>query len=197
MTAALSSAALRAKQDRLRIDLASKEQHLRDMPSQMEDAALADALGEPFEGPRYTAADVAEVQASVTGRRAALHALSAKIVEAEASEERARADQRVAQGQHVRDTIIPPLRAAAEQAGEQFGAALARLAAAEDKLFNRLQRNLPERNVGGDATTTLMAMVRAPSSTFFDAGAGRGPWDVAAYAQMSVELDDILREMAA
>jgi hypothetical protein len=111
--------------------------------------------------------------------------------------EHAQAERRRAQGQHVRSEVVPPLLAAAKEAGALFGRALASLAAAEDYAL-RLHSRQATAYVEGNASMLCAAMsTTAGQNIFCDAGPGRGAWDWAGYSETTARIEEEIQEIEA
>jgi hypothetical protein len=111
--------------------------------------------------------------------------------------EHAQAERRRAQGQHVRSEVVPPLLAAAKEAGALFGRALASLAAAEDYAL-RLHSRQATAYVAGNASMLCAAMsTTAGQNIFCDAGPGRGAWDWAGYSETTARIEEEIQEIEA
>jgi hypothetical protein len=111
--------------------------------------------------------------------------------------EHAMAERRRAQGQHVRSEVVPPLLAAAKEAGALFGRALASLAAAEDYAL-RLHSRQVTAYVEGNASMLCAAMsTTAGQNIFCDAGPGRGAWDWAGYSETTARIEEEIQEIEA
>jgi hypothetical protein len=111
--------------------------------------------------------------------------------------EHARAERRRAQGQHVRSEVVPPLLAAAKEAGALFGRALASLAAAEDYAL-RLHSRQATAYAQGNASMLCAAMsTTAGQNVFCDAGPGRGAWDWAGYSETAARIEEEIQEIEA
>ena len=154
----------------------------------------ASALGQPLDGATLSPSEVGVLEQEIEGYESALKVLIAQKRKAESELTAAEQDLRGEQAAYLRGTIIPPLLEAAQTIGAEFGAALAKLAAAED-LAIRFARPAGEPFATGNTGRFVDGLNSGTgSNVFFDVGPGRGIWDMPDYYPASALIEEQLRE---
>lgn len=185
LAASIASAMAKVKANRERVG---------SNPSAVTARSTASALGQPFNGEVLTPTEIAVLEQEIEGGESALQVLIARKRTAESELTAAEQDLRGEQAAYLRRTIIPPLLEAAQTIGAEFGAALAKLAAAED-LAIRLARPAGEPFATGNTGRFVDGLNSGTgSNVFFDVGPGRGIWDMPGYYPASALIEEQLRE---
>jgi hypothetical protein len=154
----------------------------------------ASALGQPFDRATLSPSEVGVLEQEIEGYESALKVLTGQKRKAESELAAAEQDLRGEQAVYLRGTIIPPLLEAAQTIGAEFGAALAKLAAAED-LAIRFSRPAGEPYATGNTGRFVDGLNSGTgSNVFFDVGPGRGIWDMPDYYPASALIEEQLRE---
>jgi hypothetical protein len=156
--------------------------------------SAASAMGQPFNGEVLSPAEIAVLEQEIEGYESASKMLTAQRKNAEADLKQANRDLRSEQASYVRTTIIPSLLQAAQDAGAEFGRALAALAAAED-ITIQMGRPEGEPYTPGNASRFVNGLNSGTgSNVFFDVGPGRGVWDMPDYYPASARIKAQLLE---